>query len=130
MSGFRQVFKPSFGKGNINWYPGHMAKSLRIMHQKLRQIDCIVEVHDARVSDAYGFASTLAFCTTNVPNSIYQCSSRQLPLTGRNLLLQELGLKKPRILVLNKADLAEPQYKKVQQPHMLYRVSISTYTAR
>lgn len=39
--------------------------------------------------------------------------SLQLPLAGRNLLLQELGMKKPRLLVFNKADLAESQHEQV-----------------
>lgn len=52
---FRKTFVSHFGHGNINWFPGHMAKGLRIMHNKLKQVDFIVEVHDARVSTDASF---------------------------------------------------------------------------
>jgi len=33
----------------VNWFPGHMAKGLRVMEQTLRKVDVIIEVRDARV---------------------------------------------------------------------------------
>ncbi|XP_045132237.1 mitochondrial ribosome-associated GTPase 1-like [Portunus trituberculatus] len=68
----------------INWFPGHMAKGLTQMQQKLRAVDCVVEVHDARI-----------------------------PLSGRNPLFEKrLGLStlKPHLLVMNKMDLADPTH--------------------
>ncbi|KAK8385060.1 hypothetical protein O3P69_012092 [Scylla paramamosain] len=67
----------------INWFPGHMAKGLTQMQQKLKGVDCVVEVHDARI-----------------------------PLSGRNPLFEKrLGLAtlKPHLLVMNKVDLADPR---------------------
>jgi len=64
----------------INWYPGHMAKAQRRLLEKLRQVDLVWEVRDAR-----------------------------LPLTSGNEMLQrKLGLK-ARLIVLNKTDLADPE---------------------
>ncbi|XP_025252761.1 mitochondrial ribosome-associated GTPase 1 isoform X1 [Theropithecus gelada] len=66
------------GRDVARWFPGHMAKGLKKMKSSLKLVDCIIEVHDARI-----------------------------PLSGRNPLFQEtLGLK-PHLLVLNKMDLAD-----------------------
>lgn len=72
----RKSFK-LVSKDTIQWFPGHMTKGLRQMQQKLKQVDCIVEVHDARI-----------------------------PFSGRNPEFKHTvsGLK-PHILVLNKKDL-------------------------
>lgn len=65
--------------GNVNWHPGHMYGGLRAMIGKLNTVDCVVEVHDARI-----------------------------PLIGRNdEFKKHLGQIKPRVLVLNKIDLAD-----------------------
>jgi len=37
----------------VNWFPGHMAKGLRVMEQTLRKVDVIIEVRDARVRYAH-----------------------------------------------------------------------------
>lgn len=65
-------------KNILRWFPGHMGKGMRKMEQKLKTVDCVVEVHDARI-----------------------------PLIGRNPKFKYTvtGLK-PHILVLNKRDLA------------------------
>lgn len=79
---FRDCFKiPS--KTVLQWYPGHMNKGIKQMQQKLKLVDCIIEVHDARI-----------------------------PISGRNPNFRRTvsGLK-PHILVLNKVDLADTQYK-------------------
>lgn len=66
----------------INWFPGHMFSGMQAMIGKLNTTDAVIEVHDARI-----------------------------PLIGRNKEFREhLGVIKPRILVLNKADLADMRY--------------------
>nr|XP_004669687.1 mitochondrial ribosome-associated GTPase 1 [Jaculus jaculus] len=73
----RREFFPC-GRDVARWFPGHMAKGLKKMQSSLKLVDCVIEVHDARI-----------------------------PLSGRNPLFQEtLGLK-PHLLVLNKMDLAD-----------------------
>ena len=62
---------------DINWYPGHMAKTRRALADQLRAIDAVIELCDARA-----------------------------PLATRNPDLDSLCRGKARILVLNKADLA------------------------
>lgn len=75
---FRKHFQIA-SKEAIRWYPGHMGKGMKIMQQKLKQIDCIIEVHDARI-----------------------------PFSGRNTEFHyTLTSAKPHILVLNKKDLIE-----------------------
>ena len=63
----------------INWYPGHMAKTRRLLQDQLKRVDLIIEVCDAR-----------------------------LPFSSRNPELIRLTAGKRRILLLNKADLADP----------------------
>ncbi|XP_018419607.1 PREDICTED: mitochondrial ribosome-associated GTPase 1 [Nanorana parkeri] len=66
------------GREVVHWFPGHMAKGIKQMRAKLTKVDCIVEVHDARI-----------------------------PLSGRNPFFKEyLGIK-PHLLILNKMDLAD-----------------------
>lgn len=73
---FRDSFK-LVTKSAIRWFPGHMGKGMRQMQQKLKSVDCIIEVHDSRI-----------------------------PLTGRNPEFRHtIGGIKPHILVLNKKDL-------------------------
>uniref|UniRef100_A0AAQ5ZHA5 Mitochondrial GTPase 1 n=1 Tax=Amphiprion ocellaris TaxID=80972 RepID=A0AAQ5ZHA5_AMPOC len=46
---FRTVF--DFGGRDVaHWFPGHMAKGLRQMRANLKKVDCIIEIHDARIS--------------------------------------------------------------------------------
>ena len=33
-----------------NWFPGHMAKATRMLRGRVQSCDCVIEVHDARVS--------------------------------------------------------------------------------
>lgn len=63
---------------DINWYPGHMARSRRLLTDQLRAVDAVVELADARA-----------------------------PLATRNPDLERLTRDKARLLVLNKADLAD-----------------------
>ncbi len=64
---------------NINWYPGHMAKTKREMAERLSSVDLVAEILDARI-----------------------------PGASRNGMLDELTKGKQRLLVLNRADLADP----------------------
>lgn len=64
----------------INWYPGHMAKALREVQNRMKQVDLILEVRDARI-----------------------------PLTSGNANLQTIIGDKKRLILLNKADLAEEE---------------------
>lgn len=64
----------------IQWFPGHMAKARRQVTEKLKQIDVVIELLDAR-----------------------------LPLSSRNPMIDEIVGDKPRLILLNKADLADEQ---------------------
>lgn len=65
----------------VQWFPGHMAKTKRMIQEQLKLVDVVVELVDAR-----------------------------LPVSSRNPLLEQLvGDKKPRVVILNKEDLADPQ---------------------
>jgi ribosome biogenesis GTPase A len=62
----------------IQWYPGHMAKTKRLIKEKLKHIDVVFELLDARA-----------------------------PLSSQNPLIHDITSKKPRLILLNKADLAD-----------------------
>ena len=64
--------------GSINWYPGHMKKTRELIRDNLKMGDAVVEVTDARI-----------------------------PISSRNPLIDEILGKKPRIIALNKSDLAD-----------------------
>ncbi len=64
---------------NIQWYPGHMTKARRMMQDNIKLIDIIIEITDARI-----------------------------PRSSRNPDIDELGKNKYRLIILNKADLADP----------------------
>ncbi len=63
---------------NYQWYPGHMTKAKRMMQEDIKLIDLIIELVDARV-----------------------------PASSRNPDIDELGKNKSRVILLNKADLAD-----------------------
>ena len=69
---------------NIQWYPGHMTKAKRQMQEDLKLIDLIIELVDARV-----------------------------PLSSRNPDIDQLGQNKSRLILLNKADLADERQNEV-----------------
>ncbi len=71
---------PDFVKQNVQWFPGHMAKTRRLIKESLNLVDGVVEIVDARV-----------------------------PYSSRNPELDEIVQKKPRIILLNKCDVANPQ---------------------
>ena len=62
----------------IQWFPGHMAKARREVTEKLKLVDIVFELIDAR-----------------------------LPLSSRNPMIDEVIHQKSRLLILNKADLAD-----------------------
>lgn len=64
----------------IQWFPGHMAKARREVTEKLKLVDIIFELVDAR-----------------------------LPLSSRNPMIDEIIQHKPRLVILNKADMADQQ---------------------
>ena len=64
---------------NIQWYPGHMTKTRRQIQADLKLVDLVAEVIDARI-----------------------------PVSSRNPDLDELVGEKPRLIVLNRADQADP----------------------
>lgn len=63
----------------IQWFPGHMAKARREVTEKLKLVDIIFELLDARI-----------------------------PLSSRNPMIDEITQHKPRLVLLNKADMADP----------------------
>ena len=64
---------------NIQWYPGHMTKTRRQIEADLKQVDAVCEIVDARI-----------------------------PVSSRNPDIDSICAGKPRILVLNRMDLADP----------------------
>ncbi len=66
---------------HFQWHPGHMTKAKRMMQENIKLVDLVIELTDARV-----------------------------PLASRNPDIDELGKNKARLILLNKADLAEDKY--------------------
>ncbi len=69
----------SYEKMNIQWFPGHMAKAQRMIEQDLKLVDAVCELLDARI-----------------------------PRSSRNPDIDRLAGDKPRLLILNRTDLADP----------------------
>lgn len=63
---------------NINWFPGHMTKAKREMQEKLKMVDMVIELRDARIPNA-----------------------------SHNPMIDELCANKPRLIILSKKDKAE-----------------------
>ncbi|XP_022904406.2 mitochondrial GTPase 1 [Onthophagus taurus] len=78
---FRSTFRV-IDQEVLRWFPGHMGRGLKQMQQKLKSVDCVLEVHDARI-----------------------------PISGRNNDFKTIifGVK-PHILVLNKVDLIDSKH--------------------
>ncbi|MFA7076047.1 MAG: ribosome biogenesis GTPase YlqF [Candidatus Izemoplasmatales bacterium] len=64
----------------IQWFPGHMAKARRLIEEKLKVVDIVYELVDARI-----------------------------PLSSSNPMLNEIIKNKPKLVLLNKDDLADPK---------------------
>ena len=86
---------------NVQWYPGHMTKAMRQMQEDIKLIDLIIELVDARV-----------------------------PLSSRNPDIDELGKNKARMILLNKADLADERQNRAWMEYFkekgIYAVSIDS----
>ncbi len=70
--------KETIDYNNINWFPGHMAKTRRLIKESLPLVDAVCELVDAR-----------------------------LPISSRNPEIDDIVGKKPRVILLNKCDLAD-----------------------
>jgi len=75
---------------NIQWFPGHMAKTRRLIEENLKLVDMCIEIVDAR-----------------------------LVLSSKSPLVDELIQKKPRLIIINKADLADEKVNKQWTEHFL-----------
>lgn len=64
---------------NIQWYPGHMTKTRRMIVDQMKHMDAVCEILDARI-----------------------------PISSRNPDVEELTAGKPRLIVLNRVDMADP----------------------
>ncbi len=73
-----------FQKQTVQWFPGHMAKTRRLIKESLKLVDGVVEIVDARI-----------------------------PYSSSNPELDGIIKDKPRIVLLNKCDLAEPNATKL-----------------
>lgn len=87
--------------GHMSWFPGHMAKATRIIESKVRAADVVVEVRDARVSGEFPFARSAA--ARSPPGS-----APQIPFSSQNFAMESILSRKPRVIVFNKAELADP----------------------
>lgn len=65
---------------NINWYPGHMKKTIEDIEKKLKLVDFVIEITDSRI-----------------------------PYSSRNPLLNDVLKNKKRLIILNKSDLSEDE---------------------
>ena len=73
---------------NIQWYPGHMTKTRRQMAEYIKQVDAVCEVVDARI-----------------------------PQVSRHPDMDEIAAGKPRMMILNRIDLADPNMTAVWAKH-------------
>ena len=72
----------------IQWFPGHMAKAFRLMRENLKLVDVVFELVDARI-----------------------------PESSRNPEVDKLIGSKPRLLIMTKADLADPEQTRAWKQH-------------
>ena len=73
---------------SVQWFPGHMAKTRRLISENLKNVDIIIEILDARI-----------------------------PYSSRNPEIRKLVGDKPTLLLLNKASLADPAANKYWVQH-------------
>ena len=67
----------------IQWFPGHMTRTLRVMEKEIKNVDCVLQILDARI-----------------------------PLSSLNPEIERITAGKPHLYILNKADLADPEITK------------------
>ena len=77
---------------NIQWYPGHMTKTRRMIVDQMKHMDAVCEILDARI-----------------------------PISSRNPDVEELTAGKPRLIVLNRVDIADPAATKRWAAHFRSR---------
>ena len=77
---------------NIQWYPGHMTKTRRMIAEQIKNVDAVCEILDARI-----------------------------PVSSRNPDVDELTAGKPRMVVLNRVDQADPEGTKRWAEHFRAR---------
>jgi ribosome biogenesis GTPase A len=87
---------------SIQWYPGHMSKTRHLIIEQLKWVDVVIELADARI-----------------------------PASSRNPMLHELFGTKPRLLLFNKMDLADPAWTEkwlsyLRNTNPVYAVSTTT----
>ena len=73
---------------NIQWYPGHMTKTRRMMEDQLKLVDAVCEILDARI-----------------------------PVSSRNPDIDAICGSKPRMVILNRIDMADPAQTKAWAQH-------------
>ncbi len=73
---------------HFQWYPGHMTKTKRMMKENIKLVDVVIELVDARV-----------------------------PLSSKNPDIDEIAGSKPRIILINKYDLADPNYTRIWEEY-------------
>ncbi len=79
---------PDFQKQYVQWFPGHMAKTRRLIKESLNLVDGVVEIVDERI-----------------------------PYSSSNPEIDDLIKNKPRIILLNKSDVADPKATKIWIDH-------------
>ena len=79
---------PDFQKQTVQWFPGHMAKTRRKIKESLPLVDAVVEIVDARI-----------------------------PESSRNPELDDITSGKPRIILLNKSDVADQNATRAWMDH-------------
>lgn len=72
----------------VQWYPGHMAKAKKEIEEKLKVVDIVFELIDARI-----------------------------PLSSRNPMINDILKNKPRLVILTKSDMADNNYTKKWQQY-------------
>ncbi len=70
----------NYEKMVIQWFPGHMTKAQRMIEENMKMVDAVCEILDARI-----------------------------PLSSRNPDIDKLAGEKPRLVILNRIDLADPE---------------------
>ena len=73
---------------NINWYPGHMKKTRECIEKNLSMVDLVLELIDARI-----------------------------PYSSQNPVIDSIVKNKPRIIILNKSDLADEMANRMWQAY-------------
>jgi ribosome biogenesis GTPase A len=68
---------------NIQWFPGHMSKTMRVLQENLKMVDVVIELLDARI-----------------------------PFSSKNPEIDKIVSGKPKVVALNKADLADESVSK------------------